>query len=215
MLVGGCIVAEERCGDHQVMSTLGMFHACVCSPGYVLGADKRTCAPCGPNEQATNDTCTCSEGFSRSSPSAACTPIVGSLPGQACNDATPCAEPNPFCVTDGTESYCTIADCKDGSACPSNWRCRRSGAQTFCQKPPAGLLTACASSADCAGTEAAYCETTVGFVCLVNDCAREPSRCPNTSACCDFEGVFGQSLCVATSSLTQGKCPLGADPVAP
>jgi len=129
--------------------------------------------------------------------------------GRACDALSgPCTDPKyAIChVTSGSTAYCTSgcttsADCQGGYACdattgPAYW-------PSYCKRPPVGAGQACQSSADCAGTEATYCDLVVTHQCLVQGCKRTPDDCFSGTQCCDLS-VFGvaQPVCVST-----GTCP--------
>jgi hypothetical protein len=123
-------------------------------------------------------------------------------------------DPNPYCAETEDEPYCTTQGCERNDDCPADWRCSKMGEESFCRKPPASYTKSCQSNADC-DAEAAYCESLQAHVCIINDCLQAPDKCLSQSVCCDLTGLIGQSLCVPTSSLSNGKCVGGADPVRP
>ena len=69
--------------------------------------------------------------------------------------------------------------------------------------PPDGLGMSCESHADCAGTEAEFCDTFSTNTCLVKDCNVEADDCYEGFECCDLQPLGFPVLCVAT-----GECPL-------
>jgi len=211
----GCIMEDSKCSEHQVFVG-GWQYKCVCDTGYVPSARGYGCDPCGEHEVAVGSVCECAVGYDRVNPMSPCEAITGSLPGQACSSAEPCVNPNPFCATDGSESYCTKSGCTRSDDCPTNWRCVTSATPPFCEKPPTGLGNTCMSTANCAGFEAGYCEVFLAKVCMVNGCVGT-NNCPSGSACCDLPTLLMTSLCIPRSNLGAGgmMCPDGSPPVTP
>ena len=209
-----CILSDSRCDAHQRQYDLGL-HTCVCEAGYVLSPRGYGCVPCGKNEEPKNDECVCKSGFTRASATADCEEVAGSVLGAECDAEKPCNDPNPYCAESEESPYCTTRGCTRNDDCPMDWRCGTAGDERFCQKPPPGFGMPCQSSADCAGTEATFCETLQTHMCIVSNCAGHPSDCPSQSSCCDLTALIGTSLCVTNAALSGGKCPGGSDPVAP
>jgi hypothetical protein len=67
-----------------------------------------------------------------------------------------------------------------------------------------GAGQACKSTAQCAGTEATYCDLSVTHQCLVEGCTVTPDNCFSGTVCCDLS-TYGvaQPICVPT-----GTCPI-------
>ena len=210
----GCITETGRCSKNQV-SVDGDFLACECAPGYVLSRDRVNCVACGEHARADGSRCVCETGYARANDAAACEKVEGSIAGSTCSETEPCTDPNPHCAEADSERYCTTSGCARHADCPAMWRCATSGATKYCQKPPTGLGDKCDSAADCAGKEAKFCEFFMTHECMVNDCARAPNICPSQYACCDLSQVVNESLCVPTSFLTDGMCPVGGKLVTP
>lgn len=97
----------------------------------------------------------------------------------------------------------------DSAACEP-----RTDAGSMSEPQPSGVGKACESDANCP-EDAPYCETFMSHTCIINDCLQKPSKCVSDSVCCDLSSLIGQSLCVPTSALTNGKCYGGTNPVTP
>lgn len=214
LTAGACIMSDSKCDAHQFQTAEDLHH-CSCEPGYVLGPMGYGCVACGANEEVKSDTCVCKEGFARANDTAPCEAVEGSALGASCDAAESCSAPNPYCALTEESPYCTTQDCSRNDDCAADWRCDRSTEQSFCKKPPSGFGKHCESAADCAGGEAAFCETLTTQMCIVSDCLGSPGDCPSQSVCCDLTGFVGTSLCVARAFLTDGKCPGGGSPVMP
>lgn len=79
------------------------------------------------------------------------------------------------------------------------------------EEGPEGLGVPCTSDADCAGSEATFCDTLITRSCLVQDCELEGSDCPPGYECQDLSG-FGAAgnVCVtAPCELEANDCPDG------
>jgi hypothetical protein len=61
----------------------------------------------------------------------------------------------------------------------------------------------CTSEADCAGTEATYCDIFVSRSCLVQGCSLDPDNCFEGWECCDLS-AFGipMPLCLPLGACT-------------
>jgi hypothetical protein len=199
--------ARERCGAHQVYDSAGA--RCVCDSTYVLSGSG--CAACGEHEVGTADGCVCEDGFFRATPDAAC--AENTALGAACATDADCPDPSyghcqPSAHGAGA-GYCTSTACTAGaSECPGDYACNTRSEPSFCEAPPSGIGTACATGADCAGLEANYCEAVSSQSCLVNECKADPNKCFGDWVCCDI-GLLSQSLCLPPSALEDGACPAG------
>jgi hypothetical protein len=192
-LVAACIVGdgEDRCDKNQVFVG-GDAPACLCAENTIMDPRGYGCVPCGANEVVTGAACACASGFARATPSAACEPVVGQELGAACTGEGTCRAPYPYCATDGADKYCTVQGCGATTPCPTSYRCE----QGFCAKVT-GLGKACSSPADCAGTDAVFCNTFAGSTCVVQGCAADTSLCPAGSVCC---AIAGNSSCAVGAS---------------
>lgn len=76
---------------------------------------------------------------------------------------------------------------------------------------PDGLGMSCQTDADCAGTEAEYCDLFVTFGCLVAGCSIGGDDCPTGYECQDLSGFGGPGpVCVAAvCDIDAQDCPDG------
>jgi hypothetical protein len=198
----GCVYdPDHRCGDNQVLSPDG--RQCMCVENAVMTT--HGCTLCGANEIPGDGACTCAPGYTRPTPEAACQQAPSAL-GLACDAASaPCTDPTyATChVTAGTAGYCTKAGCTTAADCTNGYACDTGAVPAYCKRPPVGAGLACQTSADCAGTEATYCDAVVTHLCHVQGCTRTPDNCFPGYACCDLT-PFGvpQPICVPA-----GTCP--------
>jgi hypothetical protein len=196
----GCLYDEnDRCSDGQVHSA--ELKGCVCPAGSVLAAG--VCKACGANEEAVGTECKCTTGHVRS-PAGACE-LVASGPGSACSPAAnSCTGAASHCqaAADGG-GYCTSKGCSGHGDCTGGWTCTTWEAAPYCRRPPTGVGKTCASSADCAGLDASYCEVLQAKTCMVAGCTVSPDTCGVGLACCDLAPVgLPVTLC-----LPPGSCP--------
>ena len=198
----GCLVdSENRCGTHQVLQN----DLCICERGYGLFGN--TCQACGANEVGSNDGCQCAAGFGRSNPTQPC--AAAAALGQTCAADADCTDAAfPFCASSSDTRYCTLPDCTASTDCINNYSCNTRGPRTFCERPPTGVGQSCRTSADCAGLEASYCESTLSHACLKDACKSDPSICPGDWVCCDI-ALIGESLCLPPTQVLSGQCPGG------
>ena len=76
---------------------------------------------------------------------------------------------------------------------------------------PDGLGKACTTNADCAGTDATFCDTLITASCLLEGCALGGTDCPVGYECQDLS-MFGAAgtVCVsAVCDLAANDCPSG------
>lgn len=210
----GCIISGDPCGPHQVQ-IIDVHVICVCEPNAVIDADMRGCTPCGKDEVVLDNMCACKPGFIKPGPGEAC---AETSIGASCTSAADCQTDFPYCVgaADGA-GYCTSTDCASNADCPSNWSCETDGDTSYCHKPPSGLGESCQSSSDCASFEASFCETLQSHTCVVGNCAKSASICPNEWGCCDYSALLGAplSVCVTPDKLVGGMCASGGTLVKP
>jgi hypothetical protein len=191
---------DERCGPHE--HTYAGAQRCVCDDGYVYTEDG--CVECGAHEVPSSAGCVCEAGYSRPTSDGACEETPAAL-GAQCSDDSGCDDPYPHCeLVDETNGYCTNTGCETSDDCDSGYACDTATDPTVCRRPPNGLGQSCQSDADCAGTEATYCDLFVTMGCLVQGCNLDADDCFTGYECCDLSG-FGvpQPLCV---SLAEGGC---------
>ncbi|WP_437298276.1 hypothetical protein [Sorangium sp. So ce426] len=194
----GCV----RCGENEEVGPSG----CLCKAGYGRADAAVSCSACGENEvTGATGACECAPGFSRASAEAPCTATPAGL-AAACDTATtPCPEAAySYChAASGTSGYCTSQGCEGPADCAVGYMCDLTVAPSYCRRPPIGAGKPCAGDADCAGTEATYCNVQLTQKCQVQGCTLSPNNCFTGTVCCDLT-AYGveQYQCVA-----EGSCP--------
>jgi hypothetical protein len=193
--------ADDRCGPNMQLSAVD---SCACVEGYVL--DGAVCVACPDGELESRGSCVCPPGFNKPTAGAPCekTAAVATL-GSACSLAEPCkSDEYPFCAeASNAESYCTSNGCRATSECSEGYACVQAASASFCRRSPSGMGKPCESAADCAGTEATYCETLISHSCLVQDCSLEADDCFEGWECCDVSAYgMPKPICVPA-----GECP--------
>lgn len=187
--------SKDRCGPHQVMYE---DLRCVCDPQSATTATG--CTPCGTDEVPGATGCVCKPGYTKPAEGGVCAPAPMGL-GTACDAATPCTDPQYSHCEAGADGkgYCTNT-CASAGECTGGYACDTTA--SICRRPPVGLAMSCTSDADCAGTEATYCDTFQSHSCLVQGCSLMPDNCFSGWECCDLS-AFGiaQPLCIP-----QGAC---------
>ena len=194
----------NRCDPGQRFdSSAGL---CVCDEAQNKIAGEHGCVPCGANEVAQNDACSCAPGFTRPSTGAACTDFPPALGTDCAKDADCPDSTYDTChiVSEGS-GYCTNA-CTDSSACAGGYACDAAATPSYCKRPPVGQGKSCASDTDCQGTEATWCESFNTHVCFVQGCSLTKNDCFPGKECCDISaaslGLMKNPICVDT-----GTCP--------
>ena len=193
---------DDRCGPNQVAWGEDE-ERCTCADGFAY--TEQGCVSCGPNAVATPNGCVCESGFGRLTPEAPCEALPEGF-GQACTDDAECPGFYPHCQPSvGGGGYCTTQNCTDSAACLGGYTCNTLNAPSFCQRPPVGLGQPCASPADCAGTDALWCDLVFSQTCLVQDCLTSVEGCVPGFECCDLTsvGLPGASLCLPPGSCAQ------------
>jgi hypothetical protein len=181
------------CGEQ--LKVYGDNDRCTCPKGLIWTATG--CVACAKNEVANVTSCDCRSGYSRPSEGAACTKNPSGL-GAACDKTAACsgAVYDTCAHSASGAGYCTRSDCSATAPCEGGYACELSTG--ICVRPPVGAGTACEEEADCAGTEATFCDMFVTHQCLVRDCTLKPDSCFPGTECCEVTD-FGISdlLCVA------------------
>jgi hypothetical protein len=191
---------DDACGPNQELYGDGV--RCVCVDGAALTPSG--CVMCGANEVAGATACECAPGYGRPASGGPCEVLATSGQGAVCDDATPCLDPvASHCEPDGAGSgYCTTTDCT-AAPCSGDYACDESTSPSVCLRPPRGQSMSCTSDADCAGTEATFCDTVKSHSCLVRGCAVGGSDCFIGWACCDLTSLgLAETICVP-----EGACP--------
>jgi hypothetical protein len=173
---------------------------CVCVANTAMTA--AGCVPCGANEVPGATGCVCATGFVRGT-DGACEAAPPAM-GVPCSATTPCTDATyNYCATSASgQGYCTTSGCSGGD-CTGGYACNATATPSYCQRPPTGQDMSCTSAADCAGTEATFCDTAQTHACHVQGCTVAPNDCFEGSDCCDLTR-FGvpMPICVA-----KGTCP--------
>lgn len=203
--LGSCVYdGDHRCGPHQVLNTDNEA-ICVCDEQSVATADG--CVPCAAHEVPGATGCECEEGYARTSANKPCTKEETSGTGGTSasggqtgtgpsSDAGAPASAGQGGTTGGDTSSCeTDDDCTEGYVCQTKL------SPSVCVKVPDGLGKACTSTADCAGTEATFCDMVVTKACTVEGCSLDPDDCLPGYTCCDLSG-FG----IPTTLCSLGAC---------
>jgi len=202
LFAAGCVYdASDRCDENEELYAAG--DRCVCVAGAAMTT--HGCVLCGAHETPGSGGCVCADGYVRSAPEDACQPKTDAL-GMACDtQSAPCADATySHCqTTAGTSGYCTSTGCSGAADCADGYACDKSTSVPYCRRPPVGAGQSCAAAADCAGTEATFCDTMVTHQCHVQGCTLSPDDCFSGTACCDLS-AFGlpQPICVQA-----GTCP--------
>jgi hypothetical protein len=192
--------SDNRCGEGQALETEGT-ETCICAKGYAT--TPTGCVLCPENEEPGATGCVCKAGYSKPTADAPCAQ-AGVGMGATC-DATsiPCTDAtyNHCHAVSGTAGYCTTQGCTSDADCSGGYMCDLSATPAYCRRPPLGFGKACSTDADCAGTEATYCDSFMTKTCLVQGCTLEPDNCFSGTECCNLS-AFGvaQPLCVLLSN---------------
>ena len=192
----------RRCDAGQIFESAAGL--CVCDASANLIAGEHGCVTCGEHEVAQNDSCSCMEGYVRPNLGAPCALIPNAL-GNACQGDADCTDGTfntCHVLGDGT-GYCTSVGCDPtGEACSGGYACNASVMPSYCQRPPLGAGQSCASDADCAGTDATFCEYLQGKICYVEGCSLTENDCFPGQVCCDLTGpsfgIYKKQICAAT-----------------
>jgi len=191
-LAGGCAVdASDRCGS--AMEYDATLNACVCVPNAVISG--LGCTPCADDETVVSGSCACAPGSAKNAENV-CERVVGL--GDACDATSTCTNDKySYCAPStagvATSNTCT-APCTSDADCDAAYTCATWEAQPYCREF-AGFGKSCGTSADCADTDAKYCDTFQTHTCVVNGCSLETSDCPKGTMCCDFSNYGLGTLC--------------------
>jgi hypothetical protein len=115
-----------------------------------------------------------------------------------------CAEGSAWtsqgCVRCGENEQASASGCAcvAGYARPASDAACEPAPDGVTEDPPVGLGLPCATQADCADTEATWCDTFTTQSCIVQGCSLQAQDCYGGQQCCDFS-QFGipEPLCVA------------------
>ncbi len=195
------------CAPTEVTGPTG---ACQCAAGYGRSEPTAACVACGENETTgATGACECMTGFGRTTPQDPCVRFTAL--GLECDtQANPCTDATfNYChAASGTQGYCTTQGCTSSDECLGGYTCSTAISPSYCHQPGSaavGLGKACTSDADCAGTEATYCDLMLTHACLVQGCSLTADNCPTGYECCDMSALMvPQPLCL---SIPLGGCP--------
>jgi hypothetical protein len=186
----GCLVdLDAPCGEGFVPNGSG---GCTCLPDSVVVAGQ--CTPCDAHSHPSGQSCVCDRGFEQVGGRGACV-AEADPPAQSLDASTPGADSAP-----PLSNTCSASiECSAGQLCDVH------GSKT-CVASPDGLGISCKASADCAATEATYCDTFSTHTCQLQGCKDQAGVCAGDLTCCDY-AILGTSLCVPPESLQAGECP--------
>jgi hypothetical protein len=201
--VSSCLYdSAHRCEAGQIFDSAAGL--CVCDKAANMIAGERGCVACGEHELAQNDACSCLDGYVRPTSSAACTLVPNAL-GNACQHDADCTDAtyNTCHVLGDATGYCTSVGCSlTDDPCSGGYACNTTATPGYCQRPPSGVGQSCASDADCAGTDATFCEYLQGKICYVEGCSLTKNDCFPGQVCCDLTGpsfgIYKKQICAAT-----------------
>jgi hypothetical protein len=195
--------SSDRCDPGQIFEAENGL--CVCDAKQNLIAGDHGCIACGDHQVAANDACGCEDGYTLVGGTCQLVPLALGMSCTADKDCTD-AKYNRCHVVAGGGSYCTNTGCADNTGCDGGFGCNTSTDLAYCEQPPSGAGKSCATDADCAGTDATYCENHNSHVCYVEGCSLTANDCFPGKDCCDLTGPsFGtikKQICVDS-----GTCP--------
>ena len=190
----GCVL----CGDNETPGATG----CVCAVGFVRNAQNACEAlVCGENEVPGATACECAGGYIRNAQGAC--ELMPAGQGSLCSTTMPCTDATfNHCATSANGmGYCTTTGCTGNTECTNGYACDMSGTPSYCKRPPVGAGMSCTSSADCAGTEATFCDTFVQHACIVEGCTVSPNSCFSGTECCAIPGI-PMPICIPAGACT-------------
>jgi hypothetical protein len=184
----GCVYdANDRCGENMTYDTT--LEACLCTDHAVVSG--LGCKLCASDEVVIAGACGCARGSAKNADSI-CERITGL--GDSCESASDCTNPAfSYCAPGVAGSTCT-STCTDDTGCGDAYTCATWEPQPYCREF-VGLGASCTSSADCAGTDAMFCDTYQSHTCIVAGCSLDESECPRGTMCCDFSQYGLGTLC--------------------
>jgi hypothetical protein len=187
------LLSDDVCGPNMIHNVEAA--TCVCDSSSIEGPNG--CTPCGADEVVKAGKCACPEGMAKSD--GICKVSESGL-GKACSAQAPCSDPEfPTCTDKG---YCTKTGCETSADCGGDFTCATWETTPYCKRFPTGLGDSCASSADCAGNDATFCEPLQSHSCVAT-CDKTKNDCADGFGCCDLS-VYGlTAMCVPT-----GGCPV-------
>jgi len=189
--LSGCLYdASDRCGP--AMKFAPELATCVCDDNAV--ATGLGCVPCASDEVVVSGACACPAGATKNADHV-CERVVGL--GDPCADATSCtSEMYSMCAPDtaGTAAGTCTSGCASDADCGGAYTCATWEAVPYC-RPFAGLGKTCGTSADCADSDAQFCDTFQTHTCIVAGCTLGTDNCPRGSMCCDFSAYGLPTLC--------------------
>jgi len=197
-IASGCVLdTDDLCGPNQVI--WGDDQVCVCDTGYAYTPEG--CVACLANEVASPAGCVCAAGFGRPSPTEACEALPAGV-GVLCAVDADCLDATySHCqISPIGEGYCTSQNCANDAACEGGYQCDLGATPSYCRRKPVGAGKTCTGPADCAGTEAPFCDLIVTGTCLEQDCNKAPDSCFTGSKCCDLAALSLPKLCIAAEA---------------
>jgi hypothetical protein len=193
--LGGCAVDEaDQCGPSMVYSD--ELHACLCVDSAIEVAGG--CQLCADSEvvDRANNQCVCPEGQVRAD-GGVCQEVAGL--GDECNGTDlPCDDTvYPLCAmpAGAATGFCT-KPCAEDAECEDAYTCADWEEEPYCRSY-SGVGQSCESDDDCAGTDAATCDTFQSHTCLVAGCSLELDDCPRGTGCCDLSAFGAGTLCIS------------------
>jgi hypothetical protein len=182
--------ADERCG--AAMTFDATLDICVCDTDAV--ADGLGCKRCAADEVALAGACSCATGSSKNADNI-CVEVAGL--GDACASSAECTTPEyPVCApaTGGSSANTCTNACTSDDDCGTTYTCALWEAAPYC-RTFSGFGATCSDQADCAGKDAAFCESFQTHTCVVAGCTIGTDDCPRGLQCCDFSGFGLPNLC--------------------
>ena|SRR5687768_123335 len=191
-LASACMSDSERCGPNM---TYDAEHVtCLCAANAV--AVEGGCRACADDEVVVGESCACAPGQAKNEANV-CAVVAGlgdpCGASQACTDAT-----YSYCApaTAGSSASTCTKTCASDADCGAAHTCATWEAQPYCREF-SGVGESCTSQADCAGFDAAGCDTFQTHACLVVGCALDKDDCPRGNTCCDLSAYGAGTACMA------------------